>query len=104
MKLYAIYRYSYNKYKLHFIYKNIHTIIKRHAEQIISSLIGFIFNLFDLQRNCMTVSPVRSTINITILLQTSISITIMINISTTQYIIMSEFRKLCALYLIYTYL
>ena len=65
------------------------------------SLIGFIFNLFDLQY-------VSSTINITILLHTSISITIyiyiMVNISTTQYLIMSEFRILCALYRIHIFI
>ena len=65
------------------------------------SLIGFIFNLFDLQY-------VSSTINITILLHTSISITIYngttLYSSTTQYIIMSEFRILCALYRIHIFI
>ena len=64
------------------------------------SLIGFIFNLFDLQY-------VSSTINITLLLHTSIPITyiyIMVNISTTQYIIKSEIRILCALYHIHIFI
>ena len=61
VKLYALYRYSYNKYTLHF---NIQEYTQNYTATCRTnniSLIGFIFNLFDLQY-------VSSTINITILL------------------------------------